>query len=132
AREATPETVRALSLDKVRAFLKTVYRPVLTTIIVIVKIDPAQARAVIAKYFGGWTAEGAKPNTDLPATPPNASATIAVPDASRVQDVVYLAQNVPLTRTDPDYYPLALGNAVLAGGFYASRLSIDLRKNAGL
>ena len=37
-----------------------------------------------------------------------------------------------LTRTDADYYPLALGNAVLAGGFYASRLSIDLRKNAGL
>ena len=32
----------------------------------------------------------------------------------------------------PDYYALALGNAILSGGFYSSRFSIDLRKNAGL
>jgi zinc protease len=57
---------------------------------------------------------------------------IAVPDASRVQDRVVLAQNLALTRADPDYYPLALGNAVLGGSFYSTRLSIDLRKNAGL
>src|SRR5438067_81399 len=37
-----------------------------------------------------------------------------------------------LTRSDPDYYPLQLGNAVLGGSFYATRLSIDLRKNSGL
>ncbi len=57
---------------------------------------------------------------------------IAVPDDSRVQDVVVLAQNLALTRTDPDYYALSLGNALLGGGFYSTRLSIDLRKNAGL
>ncbi len=37
-----------------------------------------------------------------------------------------------LRRDDPDYYALALGNAILGGGFYATRLSIDLRKQAGL
>jgi zinc protease len=72
------------------------------------------------------------PQTDLPATPLNRASLIAVPDASRVQDSVVLAQNLALTRTDPDYYPLELGNAVLGGGFYAARLSINLRKNAGL
>jgi len=55
-----------------------------------------------------------------------------VPDASRVQDNVVLAYNLQLTRADPDYYALALGNAVLGGGFYSTRLSIDLRKNTGL
>ncbi len=55
-----------------------------------------------------------------------------MPDASRVQDRVVLAQNLALTRTDPDYYALELGNAVLGGSFYSSRLSIDLRKDAGL
>jgi zinc protease len=55
-----------------------------------------------------------------------------VPDASRVQDLVYLAQDLSLARTDSDYYALSLGNTVLAGGFYASRLSIDLRKASGL
>jgi zinc protease len=43
-----------------------------------------------------------------------------------------LAQNLALTRSDHDYYPLELGNAVLGGSFYSTRLSIDLRKNSGL
>jgi zinc protease len=55
-----------------------------------------------------------------------------VPDASRVQDDVLLAQNLNLTRSQPDYYALELGSAVLGGGFYSTRLSIDLRKDAGL
>jgi zinc protease len=57
---------------------------------------------------------------------------VAVPDESRVQDSVVLGQTVGITRSDPDYYALELGNAVLGGSFYATRLSIDLRKNAGL
>jgi zinc protease len=131
-REATPESVRALTLDDVRAYYRTVFRPDLTTLIVVGHVDPAEAKAVAEKYFGGWTASGTKPDTDLPPTPPNIAATFAVPDASRVQDNVYLAQTLSMTRADPDYYALALGNAVLAGGFYASRLSIDLRKTSGL
>jgi zinc protease len=131
-RESTQESVRALTLQNVRDYFAEVYRPDLTTIIVIGKVDPARARAVIAKYFGGWAARGKKPNTDLPTAPPNVAATLAVPDASRVQDLVYLAQDLSLARTDSDYYALSLGNTVLAGGFYASRLSIDLRKASGL
>jgi zinc protease len=57
---------------------------------------------------------------------------VAVPNASRIQDRVVLAENLALTRTDPDYYALELGNAVLGGSFYSTRLSVDLRKNAGL
>ena len=131
-RDSTPETVRALTLQNVRDYFTTIYRPDLTTIIVVGKIDPTRARAVIEKYFGRWTATGDKPNTDLPTAPPNAAAIVAVPDASRVQDQVYLGQDLSLARTDPDYYALSLGNTVLAGGFYASRLSIDLRKASGL
>ncbi|MGH6889255.1 MAG: M16 family metallopeptidase [Rhizomicrobium sp.] len=132
AREATERSVRALTLEDVMAYYHTVYRPDLTTIVVIGRVDPDTAKSVIEKYFGGWAAKGPQPDTDLPVVPPNVAATLDVPDASRVQDLVYLAQNIPLTRTDPDYYALELGNTVLAGGFYASRLSIDLRKTAGL
>jgi len=57
---------------------------------------------------------------------------IAVPDTARVQDRVLLAQTLSMTRADPDYYALNLGNNVLGGGFYSARLSIDLRKKTGL
>jgi zinc protease len=131
-RMATPESVNGLTLDTVRAYYHSVFRPDLTSIVVIGKVTPAHARATVEKYFDSWSATGPKPDVDLPPAPPNRPGVIAVPDASRVQDVVILAQNLALTRSDPDYYPLQLGNAVLGGSFYSTRLSIDLRKNSGL
>ncbi|HVN44625.1 MAG TPA: pitrilysin family protein [Steroidobacteraceae bacterium] len=131
-RMSTPETVRSLTPAAVRAYYTRVFRPDLTSIVVIGKVDPQSARAVISRYFGNWSATGPRPPIDLPPVPANGPGTVVVPDASRVQDRVVLAQNLALTRSDPDYYPLALGNAVLGGSFYSTRLSIDLRKRAGL
>ncbi len=42
-----------------------------------------------------------------------------------------LAEQLQLNRFDPEYYPLELGNHVLGGGFYATRLYHDLRQVAG-
>jgi zinc protease len=131
-RDATPESVRSITIDDVKGYYRTAFRPDLASIVVIGRITPERARTVIEKYFGGWKAEGPKPSTDLPTAPPNTANVVAVPDESRVQDSVILAQNMGITRSDPDYYALQLGNGVLGGSFYATRLSIDLRKNAGL
>ncbi len=131
-RDATPETVTGITRADMLAYRDLVLRPDMTTIVVIGRITPEAARATIEKYFGGWTATGPKPNVDLPVAPLNAAGAIAVPDASRVQDTVVLAHNLAINRADPDYYALQLGNSVLGGGFYSARLSIDLRKNAGL
>lgn len=131
-REATGASVIGLKRADVLAYYKSVFRPDMTTIVVIGNVSPDKAKEVIAKYFGAWTAEGPKPAVDLPVPPANKAAQVAVPDDSRVQDSVLLAQNLAPKRTDPDYYALSLGNQVLGGGFYSTRLSIDLRKNAGL
>jgi zinc protease len=131
-RDATPETVRSLTRDDLLQYDRTVFRPDLATIVVIGHVTPEKARATIEKYFAGWSATGPKPPTDLPVPPPNKAAAVAVPDESRVQDNVVLAQTLALNRADPDYYALELGSSVLGGGFYSTRLSIDLRKNAGL
>ncbi len=131
-RMATSESVHGLTLDAVRSYYRTVFRPDLTTIVVIGNVTPQRARAVIEKHFGEWSATGARPVTELPSVPPNRPNTIAVPDGSRVQAGVILAETFAMTRSDPDYYPLELGNAVLGGGFYSTRLSIDLRKSSGL
>ena len=48
-----------------------------------------------------------------------------------MQDSVTLSEQLNLNRFDPDYYPLQLGNHVLGGGFYATRLYHDLRQVAG-
>jgi len=131
-RFATAASVRALTPEAVRAYYHKVFRPDLTTLVVIGKITPQQALAVVEKYFGAWRAVGPKPPIELPQVPLNRPDVVAVPDSSRVQDIVVLAQTLPLTRSNPDYFPLQLGNAVLGGSFYSTRLSIALRKRSGL
>jgi len=131
-RETTPETVKSLTIQDVRNYYNHVFRPDLTTIVVIGNVTPENAEAVISKYFGDWKAEGPRPNTLFPPVPTNAPAWTHVPDASRVQDKVTLAETLPITRTNVDYYALELGNHVLGGGFYATRLYRDLREKTGL
>jgi zinc protease len=131
-RETTPATVKSLTLDDVKNYYASAFRPDLTTIVVIGKISAEDAVAMIEKYFGGWKAEGEKPNTLFPPAPTNSISVTQVPDSSRVQDKVTLAHTLSLTRTNADYYALQLGNHVLGGGFYATRLYRDLREKAGL
>jgi len=131
-REATPQTLGALALADVEAYHRAVYRPDMTTIVVSGKIAPRVARATIEKYFGSWRASGPRPNVDLAIVPPNLPSAAVVPDASRVQDQTQLIETVALARTDPAYYALQLGDHVLGGGFYATRLYHDLRQVAGL
>jgi zinc protease len=131
-RQALPSTVAGITLDDVRTYHRAVFRPDLTTIVVIGKIAPARAKELIEKYFGAWQAQGPKPETVLPPVPPSGPSVTDVPDASRVQDRVTLAETIGITRHDEDYYALELGNHVLGGGFYSTRLYRDLRKNTGL
>jgi zinc protease len=119
-------------LADVRGYYQRVFRPDETTIVVMGEITPEAARAAIEKYFGKWSASGPKPPTTLPSVPANKPSATNVPDSSRVQDSVMLAETVGLVRSNPDYYALELGNHVLGGGFYATRLYRDLREKGGL
>lgn len=131
-RETLPRTLSALTLDDLRRYQHAAFRPDLAVITVIGDVTPEAARAVVEKYFGAWQAAGEPPSTTLPPVPASHASATAVPDSSRVQDEVTLAETVGVTRASPDAYALLLGNAVLGGGFYSTRLSRDLRKDAGL
>ena len=131
-REVTPDTVSKLTLDDVKTYHDTTLRPDLATIVVIGDVTPDEAKSVIEKWFGDWHATGTKPNTTLPAIPVNKASAANVADPQAVQDSVVLAEQLDLNRFSPDYYPLQLGNHVLGGGFYATRLYHDLRQEAGL
>jgi zinc protease len=130
-REATPATLGTVTLDNVKQYHAATVRPDLTTIVVIGDVTADDAKAVITKWFGAWKAEGPKPETTLPPVPMNKASAANVPDAQAVQDSVTLAQQLNLNRFDPDYYPIQLGNHVLGGGFYATRLYHDLRQVSG-
>ena len=131
-REATPRSVMGLKLADVQAYYTQAFRPDLTSIVVIGKVTPAQAKSVVEKYFGGWTTKGKPPLTDFPVIPPNKPSQAVVPDKTSQQDTVVLGQSLGLNLFSPERYALELGNQVLGQGFYASRLYRDLRDKTGL
>ena len=131
-RHATPEQVKGLTLDEVKLYYAQTFRPDMATLVVVGKVDPETARQTVEKAFGGWQASGPRPDVDYAAVPPNRPGQLRVPDSSAVQDSVQMVQTIDVTRDDPVRYALNLGNQVLGGGFYASRLYRDLRDRTGL
>ncbi|MFC5524668.1 M16 family metallopeptidase [Rhodanobacter ginsengisoli] len=131
-RHATPQNVMALTLDKVKSYYAKTFRPDMTTIVIVGKVDPAKARQLVEQAFGDWKADGARPDVDYAAVPANRPGQFNAPDASASQDSVDMAQTLDVTRNDPTRFALNLGDQVLGGGFYASRLYHDLRDTRGL
>jgi zinc protease len=130
-RYATPQSAGSVTLDDVKAYYASVFRPDLTTIVVVGDVTPQQAREAIERSFGAWKADGATPVVDEPAAPPNKPSSATIPATGRVQSQVTLAETMPLTFNDPDYPLLQLANTVLTGGFYASLLFRDVRELHG-
>lgn len=130
-RYATPESIAGLTLAQVRDYYAKVFRPDLTTIVVVGNIDPATARSLVEKNFGSWRSVGGKPELDYPAVPPNEAASVQVPNAKAQQSSVRMAQWLGVTQADPGRFALALGDHVLGGG-PTSWLFRDLREQRGL
>ncbi len=131
ARSHAADHFGTLTLPDVKDYFAKTFRPDLTTIVVIGDITPEEAKAAIEAAFGAWTASGEKPDVTLPPVPPNKAVAVNVPDPTAIQDSVELAEELPMNRFNHDYYALQLGNHVLGGGFYATRLYHDLRQVAG-
>jgi zinc protease len=99
--------------------------------VVVGDVTPESARAVVEKYFGAWMAQGPKPDVIAPKVPlnPPGYATVANPYAS--QDSVVIGQVLDVDLRDPDRYALQLGNDILGGNGFASRLMQDIRVGHG-
>ncbi|MHC1481648.1 M16 family metallopeptidase [Frateuria aurantia] len=130
-REATPATVSALSLTDVKAYHAQTFRPDLTTIVVVGDVTPASAAHAVEQYFGHWQALGPKPDVTPKPVPVNPPSYTLVPNPYAAQDTVFLAQSVQVDLSNPDRYALQLGNDVLGGNGFASRLMTDIRVRHG-
>lgn len=134
-RYATPKSVASLTLQDIQHYYAQVFRPDMTTMVIIGDVTPAEAHKVAESAFGAWTAKGPKPNTHYPAVPANKSSEFQTPDSSAVQDSVTMAETIPMTENNPDRYALFLGNMVLGGvgaGGFDAHLMQDLRVKRGL
>ena len=125
----TPAAVEAIGREDVRAFWQQHYRPGYMSIAIVGDLTRREAAELAQQLTRGLPRTGAP----LPEVPP-----VPQPAAQRLSQLHVASQasvalGLPLlTRDDPDYYPLVVGNYVLGGGGFDSRLMTELRSKRGL
>ncbi|HKT27846.1 pitrilysin family protein [Dyella sp.] len=127
----TPESISALKLQDIKDYFAKTYRPDLATIVVVGNVAPEQAKATVERYFGQWKAEGAKPDVISNPVPVNPAGYVVIENSYASQDQVLMGQMLDLNMHNPDRYALQLGNNVLGGNGFASRLMTDIRVKHG-
>ncbi len=125
----TPQSIDALDTAVLAGFRDRLLAPNQAVLILLGKLPPRPALLkMLEAKFGGWQ------KRDVPAPPsgplPAAKRTITLVDRpGSVQADVHVGR-LGITRTDPAYYALTVGNAILGGGT-SSRLFNGIREKKG-
>jgi zinc protease len=127
--DGTPAALKAMSRNDVADFYRHYYVAGNALIVIVGDIDERQAGkladALMDKLPQG---QHAPPVPDAP--PLDKSATVMVPHPSTQTHV--LSGQVGITRKDPDFFPLYVGNYILGGNGLVSRLAEEIREKRGL
>ena len=123
------DTVAKLSVADLQAFYQQYYRANGAVIAMMGDLSRAQAEAIAESMASG-----------LPKGPANpAIAQVTYPNAPVTQRIAHPASQSHILlgypgikRGDPDLFPLYLGNYVLGGGGFVSRLTEEVREKRGL
>ena len=123
------ESIAAMKRDDLVAFYKQYYSAKSAVIALIGDMTEAQARTIAESTASG-----------LPQTPAVAKiAEVSLPTAPNVQSINHPASQAHILlgypgikRGDADYFPLYVGNYILGGGGFVSRLTEEVREKRGL
>lgn len=124
-----PETVVALTAADLRAFHAAHYRARAMVLAIMGDLSRGDAERLAETLAAGLPPGDAPP--PLPTVSPRVSGGERVIPHHATQS--HLFMGMPgMTREDPDYFPLYVGNYVLGGGGFDSRLMEEVRQKKGL
>jgi zinc protease len=130
-RQATAQSVAAISRQDLLAYATAYWRPDLTTIAVVGDLSAQRVRAALEASFGSWQRSGPRPDARLLPLPPAASGHDYIGTAAN-QVFIRLGQPA-ISRASQDYDTFAVLNQILGGsGAFESRLWQELRQKRGL
>lgn len=124
-----PETIAAINRDDLQQFYSTFYGAKNATIAMIGDMSRAQAEQIAERIASGLPqAEKAPP---LPKVEnPSEAKFLRIPHPATQSHI--LLGYPGMNRGDADYFPLYVGNYILGGGGFVSRLTEEVRENRGL
>lgn len=122
-----PAAIARLTRGDLQAFYRAHYSAPNAVISLVGDIPRAEAEAIAARLAAGLSKAAAVPPLPSPAAAAASDARIAHPST---QSHV-LVGAVGMARNDPDFFPLFVGNYVLGGGGFDSRLMREVRDKRG-
>lgn len=131
--ETTEETLAKIDVDAMRARYAQLILPCRAKVSIVGAVTRAQADAIATRLLSRLPAQDGRCE---PLPPVPAIAALAAPEEERIpfasaQAHVVIGQPGYL-RTDPDHFALTLGNYILGGGGFVSRLMNEVREKRGL
>ena len=126
-RQTTPESLARIDRDALLDFHRRHFVAANATVTIVGDIDRADAEHIAQQLTAALPRGEAAPPLPEPPMPPARIERIANPSAQ-----AHIALGLPgMGREDPDYYPLLVGNHVLGGGGFTSRLTREVRDARG-
>lgn len=122
-----PAAIERLTRGDLQAFYRTHYSVPNVVISLMGDISRVEAEAIAVRLTDGLSRAAAVPALPKPAPAAASDARIAHPST---QSHV-LVGAVGMARNDPDFFPLFVGNYVLGGGGFDSRLMREVRDKRG-
>jgi zinc protease len=126
--EGTEKTIPAITIAQLKAFHTKAYAAGNAVIALVGDLSREEAQAVAAQVSASLPKGPALAKLPTPVEPKAGETHIEFPSK---QTHLMLAQ-LGITRDDPDYAALSLGNSVLGGGGFGSRLMTEVREKRGL
>lgn len=123
--------VKAMTMDDLRTFHRTYYRPENSTVVVVGDVTSASVMPLVERAFGTWKGSGpAVAPTPVPTAPQLTKRQIYVIDKPAAAQSQIRIGWVGVPRSTPDYPTLQVLNTIL-GGSFTSRLNTNLRETHG-
>lgn len=130
----TVQSVSAVNVNDLKQFHKQFYRGDRMIVSIVGDVDRAQASEIVQALLKQIPQSG-QPIAKLPdlqrsPAEPLAQREIQIPFDSQQAHIVM--GMTAIARNNPDYFPLLVGNYILGGGGFVSRLMSEVREKRGL
>ncbi|MBA4124987.1 MAG: insulinase family protein [Acidobacteria bacterium] len=148
----TPESLKSITQADITKFYRESYKPESAVLIFAGDISSEKANALAKKFFGTWKKTSQKLVKEVPQIPDDSKGMIVISNLPIIQRILVIdlpnsgqaavtyAKKLSEGRvsckgnkcaTDETFYPSAVANTVLGGG-YSARLNSEIRIKRGL
>jgi zinc protease len=138
-KSSTPESIAAITADDLARFHQTYWQPQRMRITIVGALSEAEARELVERLMIYSPKQAAVPLRPSMQKPGPAVSTQSSGISLKRQAIPHPAtqshvwMGLPaLARDDPDFFAITVGNYILGGGGFVSRLTEEIREKRGL